>query len=180
MITDCHNLVCHGPIEGLWNEACPDSLDLVRPLGTTTKYRSLGFDRHRKQVGNTLLQKACHSGKRPAGTGSDHNRVYLALQLIVEFARRGLVVIVRIRLVLELSRDERVWSLGSEVLDQLDGALHAFSVGRANHLRPQGFHQHDLLPREALGHREKYLVATAASDERQPNPGIACSRLEDG
>ncbi len=87
-------------------------------------------------------------------------------------------MIVGVGAVFELARHEAVRNLRGQLLGALDGADHAFVVGRTNHLRAQRLHQDDFFLRELLRNADDDAVSPVDADQRQSDTGITSRGFE--
>ena len=94
--------------------------------------------------------------------------------------RRGLVVIVGIGKVLELSGHKRGGIAGHQFLRPADGSLHALGVGSADHLGAQGPHDDHFFLRKILRHKQPHFVAAIHANQRQANAGVPRGCLDNG
>src|SRR3954468_7721151 len=94
--------------------------------------------------------------------------------------RGGLIVIFRIRRILELSRHKGIPIACHQFLGPIYGALHPLGIRSAVYLRPERAHDDDFLLREILRDKKADLISTIDADERQSNSRVPSGGLNNG
>mmetsp|Transcript_86215 Transcript_86215/g.248960 ORF Transcript_86215/g.248960 Transcript_86215/m.248960 type:complete len:214 (+) Transcript_86215:406-1047(+) len=148
-------------------------------LATLHQGGGLRLGQHNLRARTPRLDGLTGAGESAARAVASHPAIQLlalALERRQDFRARGLLVVGRVRLCLELPRQEP-----AVLLRQFLGLLHHASATqrsrRYEDLRPQGAHHLAALDGEGRGHHRHEVVPALRADHGQGDASIARSRL---
>ena len=177
---DVDDLVDHALVEDRGDEVGADALDLVgagRALGQQRRVR--GLDRDDLRAGHALLEHLADAGDRAARADAGDEVVDLAVGVADDLLGGGLAVDLDVRLVLELTGQDRARGLGEDLLGLRDRALHAAGGVGEDELGAVCLQQQPALDGHGGRHGEDDLVSTCRADHREGDAGVAARRLDD-
>ena len=129
-----------------------------------------------------LLQVAAHAGDRSARSRRGDEVRDLPFRLLPQLGARRRVVRVRVRLIVELVRENRVRRLLRDALRHHHVVVRMIRRDggrRDDHFRTERLEQSHLFLRHLVGHREDALVALERRGDREPDTGVAARPFHD-
>src|SRR6185437_3853474 len=160
----------------------PFDLVLAMTAPVLGQYRPGRVASNDLDVGIALLEITPHTSDRTTGSRRRYKVRDLAFSLLPQLRTRRRVVRVRIGLIVELIRENRVGRLLRAALRH-----HHVVVGMVrrnggrchDHFRTESLEQAHLFLRHLVGQREDALVAAQCGRDREANTSVAASPLHD-
>ena len=179
LVADGDDLVDHSAVQNRRHEAGADALDLVRSRRAAGEDgRILRLDRDHAHARLAAFQNFADAGDRSARANSRYDDIDLAVCVVPDFLRGRATVNFRIGGVFELLRHDRSRRRCNDFVRLGDRALHSLRGGRENKFRAQQSQHLPSLDRHRFRHDEHELIAASRRHERERDPGISRSRLD--
>ena len=127
-----------------------------------------------------LLQVLRSAGDGATGADARDEDVDLAVGVLKDLRTRGLVVLLRVGLVLELASQDGILGGLNQLVSLIDRTLHAGGSRGEHELGTKGAQHDAALVRHRLWHREHDLVTTCCTNHGQCDTGVAGGCLDNG